>query len=122
MLPEACMTAPDVDSFFTELEKADVHFGALVTKAANEGKVLRFIATLEGDKAFISLQQLGSESPFFNLSGSDNMIVFTTDRYKERPLVVKGPGAGAEVTAAGVFSEIIRIGNYLSCSFCFRAS
>ncbi len=52
--------------------------------------------------------------PFYNLSGSDNIISFTTERYKERPLVIKGPGAGAEVTAAGVFAEIIGISNYLS--------
>jgi aspartokinase/homoserine dehydrogenase 1 len=51
--------------------------------------------------------------PFYSLSGSDNMIVFTTERYKERPLVVRGPGAGAAVTAAGVFAEVVRIGGYL---------
>ncbi|MEL6593439.1 MAG: bifunctional aspartate kinase/homoserine dehydrogenase I, partial [Bacteroidota bacterium] len=82
--------------------------------AEANGKVLRFIATLEGEKAFISLQEVDESNPFFNLSGSDNMIVFTSERYKERPLVIKGPGAGAEVTAAGVFAEILRIGYYLS--------
>ena len=51
--------------------------------------------------------------PFYNLSGSDNVISYTTDRYRERPLVVKGPGAGAEVTAAGVFADVISISNYL---------
>lgn len=53
------------------------------------------------------------EHPFYHLSGSDNMIVFTTERYKDRPLVVRGPGAGAEVTAAGLFAEIIGIGHLL---------
>ncbi|MEM9984839.1 MAG: hypothetical protein AAF804_07060, partial [Bacteroidota bacterium] len=60
------------------------------------------------------LQKLDEQSPFFNLSGSDNMISFTSMRYKDRPLVIKGPGAGAEVTAAGVFAEVLRIGYYLS--------
>ncbi|MEO1628834.1 MAG: hypothetical protein AAFV25_27035, partial [Bacteroidota bacterium] len=65
-------------------------------------------------KASIGLQAVDQQHPFYTLSGSDNMIVFTTERYKERPLVVRGPGAGAEVTAAGVFAEIIKIANYLS--------
>ncbi|MDX2246602.1 MAG: bifunctional aspartate kinase/homoserine dehydrogenase I [Bacteroidia bacterium] len=114
ILPQSCLDAPTVPEFFTELEKADGLFEEKVKIAQGEGKVLRFIATLEGRKAFISLQSLDSSNPFYNLSGSDNMIVFTSDRYKDRPLVVKGPGAGAEVTAAGVFAEILRIGYYLS--------
>jgi aspartokinase/homoserine dehydrogenase 1 len=60
------------------------------------------------------LQEVNQSHPFYNLSGSDNIISFTTERYKERPLVIKGPGAGAEVTAAGVFAEIISISNFLS--------
>lgn len=114
ILPQACLDAPTVPEFMAALEAADDEFEALRAAAAKEGKVLRFIATLEGEKAFISLQQLDESSPFYNLSGSDNMIVFTSNRYQERPLVIKGPGAGAEVTAAGVFAEILRIGYYLS--------
>lgn len=64
---------------------------------------------IEDGKAAIKLLDVDNTNPFYNLSGSDNLISFTTNRYKERPLVVKGPGAGAEVTAAGVFSEIITI-------------
>ena len=75
-------------------------------------KVLRFIASLENRKATIGLQEVDNNHPFYNLSGSDNIISFTTERYNERPLVVKGPGAGAEVTAAGVFAEIISIAKY----------
>jgi aspartokinase/homoserine dehydrogenase 1 len=114
ILPQACLAAPDVEAFMAELEKADGHFEELRAEAEAQGKVLRLIATLEGEKAFINLQQVAEQSPFYNLSGSDNMIVFTTERYKERPLVIKGPGAGAAVTAAGVFAEILRIGYYLS--------
>lgn len=114
ILPQACLDAATVDEFFEALDEANPEFEARVKKAGEDGKVLRFIATLEGDRAFISLQSLDETSPFYNLSGSDNMIVFTSARYKDRPLVVKGPGAGAEVTAAGVFAEILRIGYYLS--------
>lgn len=114
ILPEAAETAPSVEAFFQELEKHDAHFALMADKAAEEGKVLRMIACLDHGKASIGLKAVDASHPFYALSGSDNMIVFTTERYKERPLVVRGPGAGAEVTAAGVFAEIIRIGNYLS--------
>jgi bifunctional aspartokinase / homoserine dehydrogenase 1 len=114
VLPDACRLAPTVDAFFVELEKADAHFTQLVETAAKEGKVLRMVASLENGVARIGLQSVDASHPFYQLSGSDNMIVFTSQRYKERPLVVRGPGAGAEVTAAGVFSEIIKIGNYLN--------
>ena len=67
-----------------------------------------------GKGVTVGLQEVGPENPFYQLGGSDNMIVFTTERYHERPLVVRGPGAGAEVTAAGIFAEIITIGDYLS--------
>ena len=99
---------------FEEIEKADDYFEKMRADAAKEGKVLRFIAKLENGEASIILQAVDTSNPFHSLSGSDNMIVFTTDRYKERPLVILGPGAGAEVTAAGVFAEIITIGNFLS--------
>ena len=73
---------------------------------------LRFIARLEKGKAAVVLKEVDENHPFYHLSGSDNIISFTTARYHDRPLVVKGPGAGAEVTAAGVFADIISIGNY----------
>ena len=64
---------------------------------------------MEGGKAEIGLQSVGPSNPFFGLQGSDNMIVLTTERYHSNPLVIRGPGAGADVTAAGVFSDIILI-------------
>jgi aspartokinase/homoserine dehydrogenase 1 len=114
VLPEACRNASDVPAFFEELKKADDYFTQLAEVAATEGKVLRMVASLENGVASIGLQSVDSTHPFYQLSGSDNMIVFTSERYKDRPLVVRGPGAGAEVTAAGIFSEIIKIGNYLN--------
>ena len=114
ILPPACQEAKTVEAFMEEVAKADGQFEKLRREAAAEGKVLRMVARLEGNKASIGLQSVDSSDPFYTLSGSDNMIVFTTERYKDRPLVVRGPGAGAEVTAAGLFAEIITIGNYLS--------
>jgi bifunctional aspartokinase / homoserine dehydrogenase 1 len=113
ILPEACRKAKTVDAFFVELEKNNKIFEKLRTEADKKDKVLRFIAKLEDGKATVNLQSVDSSHPFYSLSGSDNMISFTTERYKERPLVIKGPGAGAEVTAAGVFAELISISNYL---------
>ncbi len=114
ILPQACQQAETIEDFFRELQQADDIFDQLRESAEEEGKALRMVASLNEGKATISLQRVDSSHPFYSLSGSDNMIVFTTDRYRERPLVVRGPGAGAEVTAAGVFAEIITIGNYLS--------
>lgn len=111
ILPQSCLDAPDIASFFTALEASDSHFEQMSAQAKESGKVLRFIAKLEDGKASIGIQTVDAESPFRNLGGSDNMIVFTSARYLHRPLVVRGPGAGAEVTAAGLFAEIISAGN-----------
>ncbi len=110
MLPKACLEAQTVEDFYAALKTEDVHFSNLKAKAAAENKVLRYIGKLENGKAAITLQMVDESHPFFTLSGSDNIISFTTDRYRERPLVVKGPGAGAEVTAAGVFADLINVG------------
>ncbi len=113
ILPDTCVKAKTVDEFFVALEQADAHFETLRSKAEANGKALRMAAKLENGKASVGLIEVDTQHPFYMLSGSDNMIVFTSERYKDRPLVVRGPGAGAEVTAAGIFAEIITIGNYL---------
>jgi aspartokinase/homoserine dehydrogenase 1 len=110
MLPAACLAASSVSDFYAELESNAAYFENLKQQAAAAGKVLRYIGKLENGKAEITLQMVDENHPFYMLSGSDNIISFTTDRYKVRPLVVKGPGAGAEVTAAGVFADIINVG------------
>lgn len=110
MLPPACMAADSVDDFYQELQNNAAYFEDLKNKAAAENKVLRYIGKLEEGKVTINLQMVDDSHPFYMLSGSDNIISFTTDRYKDRPLVIKGPGAGAEVTAAGVFADIINVG------------
>lgn len=111
ILPERCLNAKDVASFFEILKEEDPYFTQLLLKAKADHGLLRFIAKAENGKISCGVEVVGPESPFYNLGGSDNMIVFTSQRYKQRPLVVRGPGAGAEVTAAGVFAEIISAGN-----------
>ncbi len=110
ILPEACLNATSVEDFYAELQANAAYFEDLKNTAAKGGKVLRYIGKLENGNVEISLQMVDDSHPFYMLSGSDNIISFTTDRYKSRPLVVKGPGAGAEVTAAGVFADIINVG------------
>ncbi len=110
MLPEACLNAISVEDFYETLKAEDAYFANLKNEAEAEGKVLRYIGQLDKGQVSITLQMIDENHPFYTLSGSDNIISFTTDRYKERPLVVKGPGAGAEVTAAGVFADLINIG------------
>ena len=113
IMPESCKKAASVEEFFIELQKHDNLFEQKKKEAEKAGKVLRFIGTLENGKAQISLQKVDGKHPFYSLNGSDNIISFTTARYSDRPLVIRGPGAGAEVTAAGVFADIINTANYL---------
>jgi aspartokinase/homoserine dehydrogenase 1 len=110
ILPQACLDAQTVDDFYSALKSEDAFFANLKDRAEAGKKVLRYIGKLEDGKASITLQMVDENHPFYMLSGSDNIISFTTDRYKDRPLVVKGPGAGAEVTAAGVFADLINVG------------
>jgi bifunctional aspartokinase / homoserine dehydrogenase 1 len=110
ILPESCMNASSIDEFYEELKKYDYYFNKLKEKAEMENKVLRYIGKLENGKASVSLELVDASHPFYNLTGSDNIISFTTERYKFNPLVIKGPGAGAEVTAAGVFADLINVG------------
>ncbi len=113
LLPASCFNVDSVDQFFKALEGVDEKFDKLLNSAQKKNEKLRFIATMTDGKAKVGLQSVGPDHPLYHLSGSDNMLSFTTTRYKERPLVIKGPGAGAEVTAAGVFAEIISIAHYL---------
>jgi aspartokinase/homoserine dehydrogenase 1 len=109
ILPEACLKAPDIDTFYQELDKAAAHFEKLKNKAADEGKVIRYIGVLENKQIRIAIKLVDSSHAFYGLTGSDNIIAFTTERYLHDPLVVKGPGAGPQVTAAGVFADIVRV-------------
>jgi aspartokinase/homoserine dehydrogenase 1 len=107
--PEAASWS--VDEFMERLPSLDPHFEAQVQQAKEHGKRLFFGALIDCQerRAEISLRSVPLNHPFCALSGSDNIVAFSTRRYSPNPLVVKGPGAGAEVTAAGVFADIIRI-------------
>lgn len=109
LIPENCEKAKSVEEFFKQLKISDADFKKKILAAEKKGNRLRYIASFENSKAKVSLQEVDSSHPFYGLSGSDNMISFTTKRYYDRPLVIRGPGAGAEVTAAGVFADIIKI-------------
>lgn len=106
-LPESCM-AGDVANFYIEMEKHEDHFRELIKEAKASNKKVKFVATFDKGKASVGLQNISPESDFYHLYGKDNAVLFYTDRYNEQPLVVKGAGAGADVTASGVFADIIR--------------
>lgn len=112
ILPQSCLEAPDIAHFYEVLRNEEAVFEAYKQAAENSGKALRFIGTFEAGKIRISLQMVDAGHPFFNMQGSDNIIAFTTERYKATPLVIKGPGAGAAVTATGVFADILRVASF----------
>jgi aspartokinase/homoserine dehydrogenase 1 len=112
LVPVDCRENSSVDTFFEKLAKHDEHFEKLRAEAASRGEKLRYMAILKDGKVQVSLGSVNEKHPFYSLSGSDNIILLTTARYNDRPMVIRGPGAGAEVTAAGVFADIIRIGHY----------
>ncbi len=113
ILSDAALVAPNVEAFYTQLENDNANYQDLISSAEKEGKRLRFIASYENGRGTISLQAVASDNPFYSLSGSDNMIVIYSSRYNETPLVVRGPGAGADVTAAGILAEIISMSSIL---------
>jgi len=110
-LPDSCFSTPTIDAFFDEVKKLDADFEARRKALYAEGKRWRFVASFENGKACIGLQEVDVAHPFFNLQGSDNIITLYTERYSAQPMVIKGAGAGAAVTAAGVFGDIIRVAN-----------
>ncbi len=113
LVPEDCRKIKDIEAFMLKLQTHNAHFETLRKKAEDKGEKLRFAAHFENNKAKVSLVSVPASHPFYNLNGSDNIISITSQRYLKQPLVIKGPGAGADVTAAGVFADIIRIGNYV---------
>ena len=113
-MPASCMTG-SVEDFYAAMGKEEAHFKSLYTAAAAAGKKLKFVASYApagvaggSNKAGVGLQHIDPQSDFYHLYGKDNVVLFYTERYPEQPLVVKGAGAGAEVTASGVFADIIR--------------
>ena len=109
-LPQDVLNTTSNEAFYKMINENEEHFQAILAKANEKGARLKYVAQLENGKATVGLQEIKPNHDFYNLEGSDNIILFYTNRYKNQPLIVKGAGAGAEVTAAGIFGDIIRIG------------
>ncbi len=106
-MPPSCMKGSVAD-FYAEMEKQEAHFKEIYEQAVKAGKKLKFVAGYENGKAAVGLQHIDPQHDLYHLYGKDNVVLFYTNRYVEQPLVIKGAGAGAEVTASGVFADIIR--------------
>lgn len=106
-MPVSCMEG-SVEDFYSEMEKEEEHFKNLLGKAKAAGCKLKFVASYDNGKAKVGLQHIDPSHDLYHLYGKDNVVLFYTDRYSEQPMVVKGAGAGAAVTASGVFADIMR--------------
>ncbi|MDE5586216.1 MAG: bifunctional aspartate kinase/homoserine dehydrogenase I, partial [Muribaculaceae bacterium] len=101
----------EASDFIINLTSMDADFEAKRKVEAEAGRKFRFVASFDHGKTQVALRSVGASHPFFNLEGSNNVILLTTERYRRYPMEIKGYGAGAEVTAAGVFADIISIAN-----------
>ncbi|NGY38012.1 bifunctional aspartate kinase/homoserine dehydrogenase I [Flavobacterium sp. XN-5] len=110
-LPAACMETVNNQDFFKSLVDHAAHFEGILAEANEKESRLKFVAQFEDGKASVGLQFIPKDHPFYNLEGKDNIVLFYTDRYVDQPLLIKGAGAGAAVTASGIFADVIRIGN-----------
>jgi len=110
-LPESCTNATSVDDFFKELEKNEDYFKAMYKHANDAGRKLKVVASMNNGALNVELKEIESDSAFYHLQGKDNIIALYTDRYETEPLIIKGAGAGALVTASGVFSDLMLVIN-----------
>ena len=110
-LPQTSLDADSVPDFLETLKTEANHFNKIQQKADANNCRLKFVAEFDNGTANVGLQEIPSDHPFYNLDGSDNIVLFFTERYPVQPLIIKGAGAGADVTASGLFADIIRIGN-----------
>lgn len=109
-LPDASLQPGSVDLFYESLKKEEAHFQKLYKEAADKENRLKYVAEFRDGVAKVGLQQIAKDHPFYNLDGKDNIVLFYTQRYSDQPLIIKGAGAGAEVTASGLFGDIISLG------------
>jgi aspartokinase/homoserine dehydrogenase 1 len=110
-LPKEALQTNNNEDFYASLIKYEAHFQNIYKRADDEDCRLKYVAEFVDGKANVGLQHIAAEHPFYNLEGSDNIVLFYTDRYPENPLIIKGAGAGADVTASGIFADVIRIAN-----------
>ncbi len=97
-----------MEDLYEAMAKEEEHFSKIYHEARKDGKKLKFVVRYENGKASVGLQNIDASHDFFHLYGKDNIVLFRTTRYPEQTMVVKGARAGAEVTASGVFADIIR--------------
>lgn len=110
-LTKANLESNSVDDFYATLIDDEAHFKQLYASAKQNGSQLKYVAELHDGKAKVGLKEIPEGHPFYNLEGKDNIVMFYTERYPEQPMIIKGAGAGADVTASGLFADIIRIRN-----------
>ena len=100
------------------LDIMDEEMLKLYNEAQKEGKVLKYVGMVDRDgSCSVALRGYPMDHPFARITGTDNIVAFTTDRYQQQPLVIQGPGAGPEVTAGGVFGDLLRLSAYLGAKF-----
>ena len=110
-LPQDTLNTSNNDAFYASLTKNEHQFQDIYKEANEKNCRLKYVAEFIDGKANVGLQHIAADHPFYNLEGSDNIVLFFTDRYPENPLIIKGAGAGADVTASGIFADVIRIAN-----------
>ena len=110
-LPKGALEASDVSAFYKLIKDKDSAFKELLNAAEKQNARLKYVATYKDGLASVGLKEIPEGHPFYNLEGKDNIVMFYTNRYKEQPLIIKGAGAGAAVTASGLFADIIRASN-----------
>ncbi|PWL37604.1 bifunctional aspartate kinase/homoserine dehydrogenase I [Flagellimonas aquimarina] len=111
-LPKESLDTKSNEAFFASLKKNETTFQKMFKEAKDADSKLKYVAQFEDGKARVGLQKIPKGHDFYNLEGSDNIVLFYTERYPNQPLIIKGAGAGADVTASGIFADIIRIGNF----------
>ena len=111
-LPKESLATSNNDDFFASLIKHEGSFQAIYKHAVDKDSKLKYVARFEDGKASVGLQEIPKGHDFYNLEGSDNIVLFYTERYPNQPMIIKGAGAGADVTASGIFADIIRVGNF----------
>ena len=110
-LTKANLESKSVEDFYKTLLKDENHFQQLYLSAKAKHCKLKYVAEFNKGKAKVGLEEVPQSHPFYDLEGKDNIVMFYTQRYPEQPMIIKGAGAGADVTASGLFADIIRIGN-----------
>ena len=113
LVPRGLTVGPFSTQFFSAYAAHDAEMTQRLQRAQARGAVLRYVGTLERGRARAAIREFPRNHRFATTTGSDNIIAFTTNRYAHTPLVVQGPGAGADVTAMGVFSDIFKLLHYL---------